>query len=351
MMAIETTTEHSMYGQLDDEDKFILLQKSTEKIQLFKELLFDTLKDMFQAPDKDELFHICWGYLESYTPGDQQNLARALVTLATLVALHTKTGRVISPRRAQLVVRKAVECNGATITFRDEDESLSYEYHSKDPMGGAVFLLGLTNLSIVDALIHLLMDKNANHHGRSNAGGVLMRLAFANPFQKQRIVEALAASVGDDSDLSKSCRSHLVEYLAILHAEEAREVVGEACQSGKLDYEVCGYSDFIVRLGQDTHPDDPYATTTIVRRLDEMFKQGKRVREGLSEVSKGILETNDLQGCDHCHKQPQPGEKFPTCSACQQVSRKLAFALFKSLLPVLTFVSTPYTPPGELLRP
>lgn len=86
-----------------------------------------------------------------------------------------------------------------------------------------------------------------------------MRLAFCNPFLKQRIVDEFIDTVGDGSDLSPTCHSHFVKYLVRFFAEQAKPVVGEAELNGKLDYTVCGHFDFIYRLGQDGFAGDPYA--------------------------------------------------------------------------------------------
>lgn len=57
-----------MYAHSTEQEHFALLELSTSEVNKCKEKIFDAVKDLTDAPDMDELFHICWRFMDHYDP-------------------------------------------------------------------------------------------------------------------------------------------------------------------------------------------------------------------------------------------------------------------------------------------
>jgi hypothetical protein len=319
--AMEKVT--TLYGCLDEDGRSRLRETMLFMLEGSRRNICGVMERLTEAPDTDELFQICWGCLACiYT-----SFADAITAEAGLVALYDTIDRPISPYRAEVLVER-MQCDD--IDGRPTNDDGCDCECCFAPAQFTAFLLGLSHNSIVDALSNLVKDKLSSDHGRSNAGGILMRLGFCRPELRDRVVEALSTAISDDSEMSRFSRSLLVEHLSCLHAIESKNVVAEACRLEKIDGSIGGgYITFLRQVGLPVDVNDPVASEAInIPSLIVLNGVGERDLRELSarvtaRTKKSVAKHNTkLRGppCDRCDKEPAKGVTFPMCTRCYKVS-------------------------------
>lgn len=303
-----------------------LARKCLEKrLQICKEMNALTTGSI----DSEEARRIAWGALAQTGRRHPVNLT----ALNTVVVLHSDVEISISPDRAHVLVA-CLECDDMENSNREYEDVCDCEYMNE--VQAVIQVLGELHSSIADALINLLGNIWASDHGRSNAAEELANLASRQSNLRRTTIEAISASLIEQSDFSAFSRGSLIGCLQNLRAKECSAIVRKAFKRGLIDEMMCGgYIDYLLAVSLPVDTKDRIVRNEVknpsfLQLKDEDPNEIERQLKSISHYkAQQILEHNKKMGdfggdasqkkqsCSFCGTKPRT---IYACSRCNAVA-------------------------------